>query len=74
MAEHLRKQAFMYRTASSHDLQGYVPFLESPLGQNYISFRRNALVAANSKLRAVWGKMATKTRDRKHKEGVSMYR
>lgn len=54
----LRRQAFIYRTASARDLQGYVEFLESPLGQTYVSLRRNALVAANSKVQAVWAKMA----------------
>ena len=55
----LRKQAFIYRTASGPDLQGYVEFLESPLGQTYVSLRRNTLVAANSKVQTVWVKMAT---------------
>jgi len=58
-AQLLRKQAFIYRTASGPDLQGYVEFLESPLGQTYVSLRRNTLVAANSKVQTVWVKMAT---------------
>lgn len=55
----LRKQAFLYRRASSRDLEGYVAFLESTLGQTYISLRRNALVVANSKVQTVWAKMMT---------------
>lgn len=58
-AKLLRKQAFIYRTASGPDLQSYLAFLESPLGQTYVSLRRHTLVAANSKVQTVWAKMMT---------------
>lgn len=58
-AQHLRKQAFIYRSASDQDLQQYIEFLESPLGQTYVMVRRNALVAAHSKAQAVMAKLMT---------------
>jgi hypothetical protein len=56
-AQLLRKQAFIYRQASNQDLKQYVEFLESPLGQVYVAFRRNALVAAHSKAKTVMAKL-----------------
>jgi hypothetical protein len=56
-AQLLRKQAFIYRAASDQDLQRYIEFLESPLGQTYVTVRRNTLVAAHSKAQTVMVKI-----------------
>lgn len=58
-AQHLRRQAFTYRSVSDQDLREYIEFLESPLGQTYVVVRRNALVAGHSKVQAVLAKLLT---------------
>ena len=55
----LRKLAFVYRTASDLDLQQYIDFLESTVGQSYIMIRRNALAAGHSKAQTVLAKLPT---------------
>jgi len=56
-AQSMRKLSFIYRTVSGQDLQHYVEFLESSLGQTYVAIRRNALVAANSNAQTVMAKL-----------------
>ena len=54
--QQLRKESFIFRSASDQELQGYVEYLESPLGQVYVVTRRNALAAGNSKAQTVMAK------------------
>ena len=55
----LRKLAFIYHTANDQDLQQYIDFLESPVGQSYVMIHRNALAAGHSKAQTVLAKLPT---------------
>jgi hypothetical protein len=54
--QQLRKESFIFRSASDQELQGYVEYLESPHGQVYVVTRRNALAAGHRKAQTVMAK------------------